>query len=201
MERKTMSQHEKIRKITFGAILIAIGLVLGMTGWGFIPLPLPIAGATIFHIPVILAGILVGPEIGFITGLVFGIFAFTKFSSLFPWFVLIPARPFIGVAAYYIFELFRTLFNRQKGSSSLHLTLPAALGGITGSLTNSIGTLGLGYFFKVFGETLEVNRATIVSSIPVVIVEAILAAILVPILVIPLYSYIHSKQEQHDTAD
>ncbi|MCE5223167.1 ECF transporter S component [bacterium] len=199
MEQK-MSQHEKIRKITFGAILIAISLVLGMTGWGFIPLPLPIAGATIFHIPVILAGILVGPEIGFITGLVFGIFAFTKYSSLFPWFALIPARPFIGVTSYYVFELFYKLLNRQKGKSPFHLTLPAALGGITGSLTNSIGTLGLGYFFKVFGKTIEVNRAAIISSIPVAILEAILAAILLPILVIPLYAYIHPNQK-NDSAD
>lgn len=195
MEQRETSQHEKIRRITFGAILIAISLVLGLTGWGFMPLPLPIAGATIFHIPVILAGILVGPEIGFITGLVFGIFAFTKFSSLFPWFALIPARPFIGVASYYIFDLFRKLFIHQKGTSPLNLTFPAALGGIAGSLTNSIGTLGLGYIFKVFGTTIEANRVAIVSSIPVVVLEAILAAIITPLLAIPLYNYIHSKQE------
>lgn len=199
--KQKMSQHEKIRKITFGAILISISLVLGFTGWGFIPLPLPIAGATIFHIPVILAGILIGPEIGFITGLVFGIFAFMTFRSFFPWFALIPARPFIGLAAYYVFELFRRIFAFQKQKFPYNLTIPSVMGGIAGSLTNSIGTLGLGYLFKVFGPTVEVNKAAIISSIPVVIMEAILAGILVPIIVIPLYQYIHTKQVEHDTAD
>jgi len=188
-----ISQHEKIRKITFGAILIAISLVLGMTGWGFIPLPLPIAGATLFHIPVILAGILIGPEIGFLAGLVFGFFAFMKFSSFFPWFALIPARPFIGPVAYYVFEGMKRLFSIQKQKNALSLTVPSAVAGFFGSMTNSVGTLGLGFLFKVFGETLEVNKAAIVSSIPVVILEAILAAVIVPVIVIPLYHYIHPK--------
>ena len=195
-----ISQHEKIRKITFGAILIAISLVLGITGWGFIPLPLPIAGATLFHIPVILAGILIGPTIGFMAGLIFGFFAFMKYNAFFPWFALIPARPFIGVVSYYAFELFKKLLSFMKQKYPYSLTFPSAIAGIFGSLTNSIGTLGLGFLFKVFGPTLEVNKAAIVSSIPVVIAEAIVAAIIVPIIVIPLYQYIHPEQ-MNESAD
>jgi len=60
-------------------------------------------------------------------------------------------------------------------------------------MTNSVGTLGLGYIFKVFGTTIEVNRAAILSSIPVVVLEAILAAVIVPVIVIPLYHFIHPK--------
>ena len=60
-----------IKEITTGAVLIAISIVLGITGLGFIPLPIPVLAGTIFHIPVIIAGILLGPEMGFITGLVF----------------------------------------------------------------------------------------------------------------------------------
>jgi len=199
MKQRVMSQHERIRQLTYGAILIAISLVLGFTGWGFIPLPLPIAGATIFHIPVILAGILVGPEIGFLAGLIFGIFAFNTFKSAFPWFALIPARPFIGLVSYYVFIFFRKIFSSMKAKYPLSLTIPSIMGGIFGSLTNSIGTLGLGYIFKVFGPTIEVNRAAIITSIPVVITEAILAAIITPILVIPLHTYMNRKQINHDS--
>ena len=198
--KQKMSQHEKIRRITFGALLIAISLVLGITGWGFIPLPLPIAGATLFHIPVILAGILIGPEIGFLAGLIFGFFAFMKFASFFPWFALIPARPFIGLVSYYVFEGIRRLFFLHKQSNVISLSVPSALAGFFGSMTNSVGTLGLGFYFKVFGPTLEVNQAAIISSVPVVILEAILAAGIVPIIVIPLYHYIHPK-ETYDTTD
>ena len=194
-----ISQHEKIRKITFGSILIAISLVLGITGWGFIPLPLPIAGATLFHIPVILAGILVSPEIGFLAGLVFGLFAFLKFGSLFPWFALIPARPFIGLVSYYVFEGTKRLLSAYKQNQALLLTIPSALAGFLGSMTNSVGTLGLGYIFKVFGTTIEVNRAAILSSIPVVLLEAILAAVIVPVIVIPLYHFIHPKATDAST--
>lgn len=187
------SQHDRIRKLTFGAILIAISLVLGLTGWGFIPLPLPIAGATIFHIPVILAGILVGPEIGFLCGLVFGFFAFIRFP-MFPWFVLIPARPLIGLVSYYVFSGTLKLFRHYQTNLKKYLILPSVLAGILGSFTNSIGTLGLGFIFKVFGKTLEANITGVVSALPVVFIEAGVAAILAPIIVIPLYNYLHPKE-------
>ena len=87
----------------------------------------------------------------------------------------------------------------MKAKYPLSLTIPSIMGGIFGSLTNSIGTLGLGYIFKVFGPTIEVNRAAIITSIPVVITEAILAAIITPILVIPLHTYMNRKQINHDS--
>ena len=53
------------------AMLCGILLVMGMTGIGFIPLPL--IKATTMHIPVILGAILLGPKAGGILGALFGL--------------------------------------------------------------------------------------------------------------------------------
>ncbi len=161
------------KKLVLGSLLISISLVLGFTGWGFIPLPLPIAGATIFHVPVVLAGIMLGPWYGFISGCVFGVFAVQQFP-MFPWFVLFPARPLIGVVAAYVFIAI-SKWDKSK-------LVAAAIAGILGSFTNSAVTLGLAVVFRVFGPTLGANLAVIVSSIPVILIEAVLAALLAPSL-------------------
>lgn len=52
------------------AMLCGVLLVMGMTGIGFIPLP--IIKATTMHIPVILGAVLLGPGAGAVLGCVFG---------------------------------------------------------------------------------------------------------------------------------
>ena len=53
------------------AMLCGLLLVMGMTGIGFIPLP--VIKATTMHIPVILGAILLGPGAGGVLGAVFGL--------------------------------------------------------------------------------------------------------------------------------
>ena len=53
------------------AMLCGVLLVMGMTGIGFIPLP--VIKATTMHIPVILGAILLGPEAGAVLGGLFGL--------------------------------------------------------------------------------------------------------------------------------
>ena len=55
------------------AMLCAILIVMGVSGIGFIPLPL--IKATTMHIPVILGAILLGPNAGAVLGAVFGLFS------------------------------------------------------------------------------------------------------------------------------
>ena len=59
-----------VRRMTMLAMFSGILLVMGMTGIGFIPLP--IIKATTMHIPVILGAILLGPSGGAVLGAVFG---------------------------------------------------------------------------------------------------------------------------------
>jgi uncharacterized membrane protein len=179
--KRPMTQHEKIKKIVLGSFFVAIAVFLGISKIGFIPLPLPIAAAQFFHIPIILAGIFVGPEIGLLCGIVFGFYAVLMYGSMFPWFVLFPARTLIGVVAFYVFySIYKTK----------HIVLASVIAAICGSLTNSIGVMGLAVIFRVFGPTLQANMAVVYTTIPVIIIEAVLAAIIVPLIVIPLRSYL-----------
>ena len=59
------------RRMALLAMLCAVLLVMGMTGIGFIPLP--VIKATTMHIPVILGAILLGPAAGGVLGAVFGL--------------------------------------------------------------------------------------------------------------------------------
>jgi uncharacterized membrane protein len=179
--KRPMTQHEKIRKIVLGSFFVAIALFLGISKIGFIPLPLPIGAAQFFHIPIILAGIFVGPEVGLLCGIVFGFYAVLTYGSMFPWFVLFPIRPLIGVVSFYVFfGIFR----------SKHIVLASVVAAICGSLTNSIGVMGLAVIFRVFGPTLQANMAIVYSTIPVILFEAAAAAIIVPLIVVPLRAYL-----------
>jgi uncharacterized membrane protein len=186
-----------IKEITTGAVLIAISIVLGITGLGFIPLPIPVLAGTIFHIPVIIAGILLGPEMGFITGLVFGIFAVQQFGGAFPWFVLIPGRPLIGLTAYYSFTGMKNLLRRIKTINPITVrSVSSCIAGILGSLTNSVATLGLGVMFRVLGGTyLENFQKLVIPAIPSIVAEFILAGIIVPAVVAPLLPLIRRDRK------
>jgi uncharacterized membrane protein len=89
--------------------------------------------ATILHIPAILGGILEGPLVGALVGFFFGLFSFLRPSSpIFsdPLVAFLP-RLFIGVVAYYIY--------RALGETRLSVAVAA----VGGTLTNTVGVLGL----------------------------------------------------------
>jgi len=190
IEEKNFNFRRKkiqIRELTTGAILIAISILLGTTGFGFIPLPLPILAGTIFHIPVIISGILLGPEIAIITGFIFGIFSWYKYP-MFPLHVMIPGRLLIGITAYYSFIAFSSIFKKFNINKHFRITFSSSIGGIFGSLTNSIATLGLGVIFRVFGPELSANLAVVKASIPVIISELIIAGLIVPPIIVALFA-------------
>ena len=65
------SSRKGTRYMATLAMLCGLLLVMGMTGIGFIPLP--VIKATTMHIPVILGAILLGPSGGAVLGAVFGL--------------------------------------------------------------------------------------------------------------------------------
>lgn len=66
--RKTLTDTRYMATL---AMLCGVLLVMGMTGIGFIPLP--VIKATTMHIPVILGAVLLGPKAGSILGGLFGL--------------------------------------------------------------------------------------------------------------------------------
>lgn len=163
------------KKMVIAGMLGAVAIVLGATGLGFIPVPTPVGKATIMHIPVILAAILQGPVVGGFTGLIFGIYSFLTPTGAVPAdpFVRILPRVLIGVTSYYAFWAFRK-----------HLTFATVFAAIIGTLTNTIGFLGLAVLFGYL--PLAVAYGIVISHS---IFEVIIAAVITLALVKALDDY------------
>lgn len=146
MERNSVRvSNTKVRQLTLVGMLSAISIILGATGYGFIPLPM--AKITIMHIPVIIGAILEGPKVGMLIGLMFGCFSIIQnimspsllsFAFFNPLVSVLP-RVLIGVTSYYSYKLIKI-----KNES-----VRVAIGAAVGSLTNTVGVLGMIYLLYV----------------------------------------------------
>lgn len=182
------------------AMLCGVLLVMGMTGIGFIPLP--VIKATTMHIPVILGAILLGPGAGAVLGGLFGLcsmwtntispnllsFAFSPFMTTegFPgilksiWIALC-CRILLGLIAGWLWKLAKKLSVNDYValpvvaaiSSILHTVL--VMGSIYLLLAQQYAAAKNVAFSAVFGLIMGTVTA---SGIP----EAIAAAILVTVV-------------------
>lgn len=191
--------HENVRKMVIIAMLSGICLFLGLTGLGFVPLPL--FKLTILHLPVIIGAIIEGPIVGGSIGLIFGLFSIyqniTAPTPMSPFFynplVSVVPRVFIGIISYYIYKLIRSKLKNVK--------LSISLAAVCGSLVNTIGVLGTIYliYFKDYA-TVLMEKGTIASnSVSAVatalltvigtngIAEAVLSALIVTPIVIAIF--------------
>lgn len=154
----------KTRDITISALLAASAIVLGATGLGFVPVPTPAGRATIMHVPTILAGVLEGPVIGGLVGLIFGLYSF--FTTAVPFLrdplIAIAPRVLIGIVAALIFRATRR----------------SSLAAIAGTLTNTGGVLGLAVLRGYLPGKVALGIAA-THGIPEVIVAALLVVLIV----------------------
>jgi uncharacterized membrane protein len=130
------------RDLAVAGVFGALAIVLSFTPLGLIPVPNPTEAATSLHLPAIIAGILSGPLVGGLVGLVLAISSWYRYSPAFITFAggnlllaLLAAflpRILIGVAAYYAYRPLRRW-----------PPLAAAAAGLAGTLTNTFGVLGL----------------------------------------------------------
>lgn len=157
------------RQIVIAGILGGIAIFLGATRLGFIPVPNLAGNATIMHVPAILGGALEGPIVGLLAGGIFGVFSWV--NAEIPLFrdpiVAILPRLLIGVVAWAVFAALRRT----------SLDLASAVSGLLGSLTNTVGVLGLGVALGYL------PAAAVPPIIPQAIVEAIIAAVITVIVV------------------
>lgn len=182
------------------AMFCALLLVMGMTGIGFIPLP--VIKATTMHIPVILGAVLLGPAAGAVLGGVFGLcsiwvntttpsllaFAFSPFMSteglpgvVKSLWIALGCRILLGVIAGWLWRLMKKLVKND------FIALPVTA--IISTLCHTVLVMGSIYVLlaqqyaaaknvaitAVFGLVMGTVTA---SGIP----EAIAAAILVTVI-------------------
>jgi len=158
-----------VRQIVIAGILGGIAIFLGYTRLGFIPVPNLAGNATIMHVPAILGGALEGPVVGTIVGGIFGIFSFIQAEVPFfrdPLVSILP-RLFIGVVAWAVFASLR----------NWSLDVAAAAAGVLGSLTNTVGVLGMAVILGYL------PLAAVAPIIPQAIAEAVLAAVVTVVVV------------------
>ena len=197
-----MNQSRKKTKfLVLLTMFCSIQVVLMLTPLGYIPLG-PVR-ATTMHIPVILAGILLGVKGGAITGLVFGLssviintitptitsFVFTPFYSLGEYHgnfmslvIAIGPRVLLGVLAAVIYHWFKNKNNKRRlfGSGVTALVC---------TLIHSILVLGMIYLF--FGPSYAAAKGVEVSALfglllGIITTNSVLEAILATLIIAPL---------------
>ena len=188
MKNKKKSSSKTRRLVLIGA-LGGISIFLGVSGLGLIRLP--IFSLTIMHIPVIIGALLEGPVVGISVGLIFGLFSMyqnitapglTSFIFWNPIVALIP-RMLIGIVAYYSFKLFKSKIKNTG--------VCAGIAAVLGTLTNTIGVLGLTYilYLDQYAQAREISKDAVAGTLLTVgltngIPEAIVSALItIPIVV------------------
>jgi len=185
--------------VTLG-LMLAITIILDLTPLGAIPIGA--VSATITHIPTIITGIILGPVAGFIMGTSLGIVsllhALTRPATILdPLFinplVSVLPRMFIGVVAYYAYTWTKHFFK----NNNLGDTIAAVVGGVLGSMTNTILVLSMLYIVYVNDiiEKLSMESAKAVRSMFVLIVlnnailEAVVAGVLTSAIAVAYFRY------------
>ena len=158
------------RQVVVAGVVGGVALFLGATRLGLIPVPIPLIGnATIMHIPAIVGGVLEGPVVGLLAGLIFGIFSFLYAES--PVFanplVAILPRLLIGVVAWAVFV----------GLRRFSVDLASVAAGLLGSLANTVGVICLAVLFGL----LPLSIVPVI--LPQAIAEAVLAAVVTVVVV------------------
>ncbi|MBO1265714.1 ECF transporter S component [Proteiniclasticum sp. SCR006] len=184
MQKQKRRTTFKARQLTVVGLLSGISIFLSLTPLGFIPI-LPI-NPTIMHVPVIIGAIIEGPMIGAFIGGIFGLSSMVRaFMTPTPtnfifWnpIISIGVRILIGVVAGYVY---RALKNRNYG---------VAVSAVAGSLTNTIGVLGLAFVFYLsrYAAGLGISEAAATTFILSIVgtngvPEAIISALItVPVI-------------------
>lgn len=176
-----------VRKMVMIAMLSGISIFLGVSGLGFITLP--IFRLTIMHVPVIIGAILEGPIVGATVGLMFGLFSMyqnftaptlTSFVFYNPIIALFP-RILIGIVAYYIYKLLKNIIKNQ----SISIGISAVLA----TLTNTIGVLGLTYilYLEQYAAAREISTSAVSGTLLAIgISNGIPEAIVSSLITIPV---------------
>ena len=194
---RTMSM---VQAAIFGAIICIMAFTPFL---GYIPLGF--TRATIIHIPVIIASLLMGPKKGGVLGFLFGLtsfinntinptatsFVFTPFYSvgeisggIGSIIICFIPRILVGIVPYFVYKLVLRLSSektRSRGVSNIGLILA----GISGALVNTILVMNLIYLFygdayiKASEKAVSLGYLVIVSIIGINgVPEAIVAGIL-----------------------
>jgi uncharacterized membrane protein len=174
------------RQLTTVGMLSAISIIMALTPLGFIQLPM--ARATLMHIPVIIGAVIEGPVVGLLIGLIFGVFSLVQnfvapTSALFFAFqnplVSVLPRVLIPITAYYSYKY-------MVGKSE---TLKIGVGTVIGTLTNTFGVLTMIYllYAQRYAEMKGIAESTVAGVIyGLALTNGIPEVIVAVVIIIPV---------------
>jgi len=172
--QETTRPQISTRDIAVAGVFGALAIVLAFTPLGLMPVPNPTEAATSLHLPAIIAGLLAGPVVGGLVGLVLAVSTWYLYSPTFMTFAdgnlfvaLLAAflpRVMIGVLAYYVYRPLRRW-----------PVVAAAVAAVVGTLTNTFGVLGLLIWLGTFPAMLLVPVFSM--NVPIEIALAVVVAI------------------------
>ncbi|MEG0077549.1 ECF transporter S component [Anaerorhabdus sp.] len=204
-------KSKQLKTFVYLAFFIAIEIVLMLTPLGFIPLG--VIRATTLHIPVILAGILLGSKYGAAVGFVFGLmsliinttqptitsFVFSPFVSIggtsgnfASLLIVFGPRIFLGFFSGWLYQF----FNRLKWKPVLNVSVTA----IVNTLIHTVLVMGLIAFF--FGEPYAQAKGVAVSQLinlllVVITTNGVAEMIVAAIVVTALYKALKPIMERN----
>ena len=203
MEKQGVKTRDLVEMALFAAIIV----ILAFTPLGYIPLG--VITPTTVHIPVIIAGIILGWKKGAFAGFVFGLTSFLKasfiapnitsflFSPLYPggnfWSLVICFIPriLVGVIAYFVFTgLMKVIKNR-----SVSTVISAFL-----TIIQTILVMGMAYIFfaKEYAEAVKISIKAVKGAILAIVVEngipeAIVAAVISTAVCTALFTALRNR--------
>ena len=161
------------KQIALVGILSAITGVMAATGLGFFSVPNVSGAMTIMHIPTIIAGAIGGTVVGAFTGLIFGASSFYFFGASVGYNIIVIFLPriLIGIFSALVFKLL----------SKKNLYLAGAAAGFIGTVTNTVGVVGLILLFNIY--PLAAMIPILALNFPIeLVVGTILSGVLLPAL-------------------
>ncbi|HOQ16510.1 MAG TPA: ECF transporter S component [Defluviitaleaceae bacterium] len=175
MKETAIAKTSSTKKLVIAGMLVAISIILDTTPFGTIRLP--IISATISHIPTIIGAILCGPVVGAVVGLSFGVTSMIRnltqptsvlaFALKNPLVSVLP-RALVGIVSYYIYAGLKKVKpeknkeEKVKRKKIIFEDIPIVVAAAIGSLTNTIGVLGMMYI--LYAEEIVAKFAEIGKS-------------------------------------
>lgn len=187
MQSTKVNTTKNVRQLVIIGLLAGIIVFLGFSGLGFIQLP--IAKITLVHIPVMIGVLIEGPKVGLILAFIFG--ASSLYQSMVAPTLLSFAiiDPRVSILPRLLIPI--TCYLSYKAIKIKNESLRVGLSAMVGSLTNTIGFLGMIFILYIDKYAEAYNMAissakTAIMSIVYTngIIEAVVSAFITSAIVV-----------------
>ncbi len=194
------SQKKRIQQLTLAAFFVAIEVIMAITPIGYIPVGA--LSITTMHLPVILAGVLIGPGFGAGIGFVFGMTSFLR-ATFQPGITSFVFTPFVQIGNMHgnFFSLLiafgpRVLLGWSSGMmyriivrKTKNQTFSAILSATMNTMIHTLLVLGgiWVFFAQPYADALSITTAALATAFIATIttngiLETIVAGVITPVL-------------------